>query len=412
MFGGGGSVYWARRGGSGGGGGGGTGELKGIVVVFAWISIHEKHLNSYVDLYSSLGWNPLVSHADFLTAFHPERAMSLAYILLNELVEELRARPCPVVFSAMSGGSKACMYKVFQIIQGMCEGHLNLDESRLVRNCISGHIYDSGPVDFTSDFGARFAVHPAIQKMPVPSKLVSWLAKGIASGLDGLYLTKFESQREEYWQTLYSSIDMGAPYLILCSENDDVAPYKIICKFAQCLKDLGGDVEIVKWNCSPHIGHYKHYPIQYRAAVSNLLGKARSIYSQRIQLLGMDSMHDEMSELICDLQNAAVNSNQSFRRVAVEPGDHFFLPSSSEYYSNKESGSLQDERKERSVYLPSPPKISAHSVLGEILFDNCVPKNVEGWDIRFSGSLNGQPIASARRRSPFHGIKRIRRSRL
>jgi hypothetical protein len=124
-------------------------------------------------------------------------------------------------------------------------------------------------------------------------------------------------------------------------------------------------------------------------------------------------MHDEMSELICDLQKAAVNSNQSFRRVAVGPGDHFFVPSSAEYCNSRKPESLQDERKERSIYLPNHPSISAHSVLGQVLFDACVPKKIEGWDIRFSGSLNGQPIASAQRRhSPFHGIKFTRRSRL
>ncbi|KAF9684295.1 hypothetical protein SADUNF_Sadunf04G0103100 [Salix dunnii] len=356
----GGSVYWGRK----------EGESKGIVVIFAWSSVHEKHLKSYLDLYSSLGWNSLVSHADFLSAFYPERALSLAYILLNELVEDLRVRPCPIVFVALSGGPKACMYKVFQ------------DESRLVKNCISGHIYDSCPIDFTSDLGARFALHSAIQRMPGPSKFVSWVAKGLASGLDGLYLTRFESQHAEYWQTLYSSIDMGAPYLILCSENDDLAPYIVISKFAQRLQDLGADVKLVKWNHSPHIGHYKHNPIQYRAAVTNLLDKAPSIYYRRILQLregiGLDGMHDEMSELICDLQKVAVNSNQSLRRVAIEPGDHFFVPSSAEYYNSRESGPLQGETKERSIYLPNPPSISAHSVLGQILFDACVPKNVEG----------------------------------
>jgi hypothetical protein len=80
------------------------------------------------------------------------------------------------------------------------------DECRLVKNCISGHIYDSSPIDFTSDVAAQFSLHPAIQRMPGPSKFVSWVAKGLASGLDGLYLTRFESQRAEYWQTLYSSI--------------------------------------------------------------------------------------------------------------------------------------------------------------------------------------------------------------
>lgn len=77
---------------------------------------------------------------------------------------------------------------------------------QLVRNCVSGHIYDSSPLDFTSDLGAQFALHPSILKMPGSLKLVSWVAKGIASGLDALYLTRFEAQRVEYWQALYSSV--------------------------------------------------------------------------------------------------------------------------------------------------------------------------------------------------------------
>ncbi|XP_065871172.1 uncharacterized protein [Euphorbia lathyris] len=405
MFGGGGSVYWGRK----------SDEFKGIALIFSWVSVPHNHLKSYVDLYSSLGWNSLVCHADFLTAFDPDRALSLSFILLNELIEELRNRPCPVVFVAFSGGPKACMYKIFQIIQGTCEGHINLDESHFLRNCVSGHIYDSCPVDFTTDLGAQFALHPAIQKMPGPSKLVSWFAKGVVSSLDGLYLTRFESQRVEYWQTLYSSVELGAPYLILCSESDHLAPYRSIYRFAQRLQDLGGDVELVKWNVSSHVGHYKHYPIQYRAAVTNLLEKAASVYSQRIQQLregiGLDGIHDEMSEIIYNLQKAAVCSNQSLRRVAVGPGDHFFVPTSVESHITKESGPLEDERKEKSVCLPTSPSINANSVLGKMLFDVCVPKNVEGWDVRFTGTLNGQPIGSAHRLSPFRGMK-FRRSRL
>jgi hypothetical protein len=47
---------------------------------------------------------------------------------------------------------------------------------------------------------------------------------------------------------------MQAPYLILCSENDDLAPYEVICNFAQRVQDLGGDIKLVKWSDSPHVG--------------------------------------------------------------------------------------------------------------------------------------------------------------
>ncbi|XP_015892879.2 uncharacterized protein LOC107427060 [Ziziphus jujuba] len=399
-------IYWGRK---------EVYDFKGIVVLFAWVSIHEKHLKNYVDLYASLGWNSLVCHSHFLNAFCPEKAMASAFVVLNELVEELRVRPCPILFVAFSGGTKASMYKVFQIIEGTCEGRMYPGEYQLVRNCISGNIYDSGPVDFTSDWGSRYALHPIIQKVPGSSKLVSWVAKGIASGLDALYLTTFESQRTEYWQALYSSVNLGAPFLIFSSEEDDLAPYHVICDFTQHLRELGGDVKVVKLNGSPHIGHYKHYPIQYKAAVTSLLEKAALVFAQRMQQLeertGMEGKHDEISEIICNLQKAAVNSNQSLRRVALGPSDHFYLPSSAEYQNSRDPGP-QDECKERSVHLPSPPSINAHSVLGELLFDACVPRNVEGWDIKFCGSLNGQPVASARRHSPLHGIKCFRRSRL
>ena len=47
---------------------------------------------------------------------------------------------------------------------------------------------------------------------------------------------------------------MKAPYLILCSKKDDLAPYQVICNFAERLRELGADVKLVKWNGSPHVG--------------------------------------------------------------------------------------------------------------------------------------------------------------
>ncbi|CAH8387111.1 unnamed protein product [Eruca vesicaria subsp. sativa] len=406
---GGGRVYWGKKADDGG--------SNGIVVIFAWSSINENQLTSFVDLYSSLGWNSLVCRADFLTAFYPQMALSLAFHLLAELVEELKTRPCPVIFLAFSGAPKACMYKVLQVIMGGCETQIHPGDSQLVRNCLCGHVYDSGPLDFTSDLNTKFALHPSIRRMSVPSRLVSWMAKGISSGLDGLYLTRFESQRSEYWQTLYSSVEIGAPYLFLCSENDKLAPHQVISSFTHQLQELGGEVKVVKWKNSPHAGHYTHNPIQYRAVIANFLEKAISAHLHKIQQLGERARtHDEISELICDLQKVAVNSNQSLKRVATGPSDHFFLPSSAPYQSNNnDPSSSQDEQRERSSFCPlQPTSINAHSVLGQFLFDSCVPKNIEGWDIRFGGCINGQPYAtSSSRKNSYRGFKKpLLRSKL
>ncbi|KAL7125307.1 hypothetical protein ABFS83_14G108800 [Erythranthe nasuta] len=391
---GGGSFYWVRNRGE-------EFQSKGIIVVFAWVSITGAQLNEFVGLCSSLGWNSLVCRSDYLNPFFPDRATSLAFAVLNELAKELRGGLCPVVLATFSGGSKACMYKVLQIIEGCAEVELDMEDSRLVSSCISGQIYDSDPIEFTNDLGARFALPHSILKIPGTSKLVSLFAKGVTSSLDSLFLTRFGSQRAEYWQTLYSSVGLGAPFLILCSDNDDVAHFSTLCTFVQRLQDMGGNVKVVKKSVSAHPDHSHHH----RSAVTEFLEQAVSVFSDKIQRLGQKShIDDEISDLICDLQNAAVDSNQSFQRVAVGPMDHFFIPSSSS------ESSPQKETKDRSSPNRTIPRMCTNTVLGQVLFDVCVPKNVEGWDIKFSGSLNGEPFASVRRRSPFSGIKH--RSRL
>ncbi|PIN25257.1 hypothetical protein CDL12_01993 [Handroanthus impetiginosus] len=407
MWGFGGRYYWGRK---------DRGKVEGIVVVFAWMSSQDKHLKNYVDLYASLGWNSLVCHSQFLNLFFPDKAAALALDIVNELVQELKLRPCPVVFASFSGGPKACMYKVLQIIEGKCKEQTNLDDYRLVRDCVSGHIFDSTPVDFVSDLGTHFVLHPTVIKMSRPPPLASWIANGISSSLDALFLSRFETQRAEYWQTLYATVSMGAPYLILCSEDDDLAPFQIIFNFATRLKELGAEVKLVKWNTSSHVGHFRNYPEEYKAAVTELLGKAAVIYSQRIRQLegekmGMENTHDEISDPFCSLRKAAMKS-QSLQRSTLDLNDHFFIPTSVEYHEDRVVGSVPDEHKERYIPLSSPPKISAHGVLGQFLFDACVPKNVEDWDLRSSQSLRRAPFTSGRRHSPFNPIKCIRRSRL
>jgi len=80
------------------------------------------------------------------------------------------------------------------------------DEYQLVRDCLCGQMYDSSPVDFVSDLGTRFLLDPSVLKMSEPPRVLSWMTKGIASGLDILFINKFEEQRKDYWETLYSSV--------------------------------------------------------------------------------------------------------------------------------------------------------------------------------------------------------------
>lgn len=119
------------------------------------------------------------------------------------------------------------------------------DECRLVRDCIAGHIYDSSPTDFTSDVGTRFVLNPTVLKVSHPPKIVSWIANGIASSLDALFLNRFESQRAEYWQTLYSSV--------VCIYQIDCYSKPSILFSAFCF------VHLMSFFCRPWGPHISYY---------------------------------------------------------------------------------------------------------------------------------------------------------
>ncbi|RCV39058.1 hypothetical protein SETIT_8G193000v2 [Setaria italica] len=378
----------------------------GVVVMFAWLSSQERHVRAYVELYAARGWACLVCHSDFPTLFFPEKAAMLADRVLGELVKELKIRPVPVAFASFSGGPKGCTYKVLQLIERRCKGQLSLDEYQLVRDCLCGQMYDSSPVDFVSDLGTRFLLDPSVLKMSEPPRVLSWMAKGVASGLDALFINKFEEQRKDYWETLYSSVNVG-PILILCSEDDQLAPYSVVENFAKRLLELGGDVNLVKWHSSPHVGHYKYHPEEYRTAVTELLMKASALYMSRRQLNGYEvgtSEHSDMPPSISDQRRTAASSNNRLRRAPIDPMDQFFLPSSMEYHESSEGP------KPELFNMPSVESLSLHGVLGQVMYDVCVPKNVEGWDLKPSASRHMH--TAARRHSSFNPMKCVRRSRL
>ncbi|EPS61708.1 hypothetical protein M569_13086, partial [Genlisea aurea] len=314
-------------------------------------------------------------------------------------VKELRSGLCPVVLASFSGGSKACLYKFLQIIDGCSEVEINPDESRLLASCISAQIYDSDPID-VSTLGSRLGLHT----MPGSSKLLSLFARGVTTGMDALFITDFRSQQQECLQTLYSSVSLGAPFLVLSSEDDDADAYSALCGFVQHLRDSGGCAKMIKYGVATDAA--TEHAV---AAIGETLEQSASIFVRKIHRLGGEnSLAYDAHDQVCDLQNAAVDSNQSFGRIAVGPEDHFFIPSSFRQ-EEEPPGCSNDERRDRSPHR-SAPRMNPNSALGQVLFDVCVPKNIEGWDIKFTGSVNGDPHPSVRKRSPFWTVKR--RSRL
>lgn len=166
-------------------------------------------------------------------------------------------------------------------------------------------------------------------------------------------------------------------------------------------------VLVISFSFSCYAGHYKYHPEEYRTAVTELLMKASSLYASRRQLNGYEvgtSEHSDMPPSVSDHHRTAASSNNRLRRAPIDATDQFFLPGSMEYHESS------DGPKPELFNMPSVESLSLHGVLGQVLHDECVPKNVEGWELKPSASSHVHTVAG--RHGSFNPMKCVRRSRL
>lgn len=165
-------------------------------------------------------------------------------------------------------------------------------------------------------------------------------------------------------------------------------------------------------NCTfDSAGHYKYHRNEYHCKVIELLDKAAATFSQRCNYNGatanLGNACNRILESICSLREATITSNESLRRAVIEPNDHFALPSPNDNFETKNGSSSSNDKSF------TPLSINPQGVLSQILFDVCVPENVEGWDIKPSTSLKGkQCFGFGHHSDPMNPRRFIRRSRL
>lgn len=246
--------------------------------------------------------------------FSPGRATTLALSVLEELARGLDENPGPVVFAVFSGGHKACLYKILQILRGNCDG-VDIDAGRFeaVKKSLAGLMFDSSPVDFVSDLGAKFVSHQVLAFQPgKPLALISWAAYAVGKALDVIFAGHLQPQRIDLWHTLYYSVMIG-PILFLCSENDKLAPIETVHIFASNLRKFGGKVDLVSWKESEHVGHFRLYPEQYSIAVRKLLSEAASVYIRRLN-------ESAMCSFASSTETAGSTKDSPFLVSSVKPG--------------------------------------------------------------------------------------------
>ncbi|KAL2613597.1 hypothetical protein R1flu_025289 [Riccia fluitans] len=138
--------------------------------------------------------------------FFPESAKTLALRILDELCQELEKRPRPVVFATFSGGYIACLWKIYQVFQGTCDGvDCTLAKYKLVKDCFTGQIHDSSPADFVSEIGARVVRSPAVVGGQKRLQLLTTTARAIGKTLDFFFQKRFQAQDLAMWTALHKS---------------------------------------------------------------------------------------------------------------------------------------------------------------------------------------------------------------
>ncbi|KAF3535913.1 hypothetical protein F2Q69_00023516 [Brassica cretica] len=209
--------------------------------------------------------------------------------------------------------------------------------------------------------GSALPVHPTTPRMSKPPKPFVRETNGNASSLNYVFLNRFESQRTAFGQTLYSTIIMRVPYLILCFENDDLAPYT---QFLHTSPRTRRKCKLVKWNNYPHFCHYWHNQVDYKAAVSEIQSSCqKQRASTELHLSQQNILIRAKVEL-----NHDVEGSNNFRRES-RALTHFFVPCSTVgYYVGNDKMNINKDL----IHLSTSQTndiVKAYWSLGQILFD-------------------------------------------
>ncbi|CAF1918980.1 unnamed protein product [Brassica napus] len=195
---------------------------------------------------------------------------------------------------------------------------------------------------FHQRLGSALPVHPTTPRMSKPPKPFVRETNGNCWGLNYVFLNRFESQRTAFGQTLYSTIIMRVPYLILCFENDDLAPYT---QFLHTSPRTRRKCKLVKWNNYPHFCHYWHNQVDYKAAVSEIQSSCKNSL----------------------LENQPSGHNRSFNGTPLVTTEHFDTSTVGYYVGNDKMNINKDL-----IHLSTSQTndtVKAYWSLGQILFD-------------------------------------------
>lgn len=281
-----------------------------LVVLFPWLWSGAAYVDKYVALLHSFGFDVLLVSWSFTAMWVPPWVRYMAWNVIEAVGKDLQqAGERPVVFYAFSGAAKGVFSSVLSLLAR--QHPLSQQQAGIaaaVLRCSVGCVYDSCPVDFTSAAGKKLlAPHiytsngsssssaTATSNISSSSRAAASAARlarsaatfatGVgcdltAGAMDFFLLEWFEQDRAAMWTALEHSPVRG-PVLLMYSRSDELADAALMSQLAGSLRLKGHQVLEQTWQDSPHCGHYRSHPEQYRECVSYLLSQALQEWSAR-----------------------------------------------------------------------------------------------------------------------------------
>ncbi|KAL0684717.1 hypothetical protein Bca4012_051565 [Brassica carinata] len=155
---------------------------------------------------------------------------------------------------------------------------------------------------------------------------------------------------------------MRVPYLILCFENDDLAPYT---QFLHTSPRTRRKCKLVKWNNYPHFCHYWHNQVDYKAAVSEIQSSCKN--SVRLFAKDIKKQRPFIRANSKLLENQPSGHNRSFNGTPLVTTEHFDTSTVGYYVGNDKMNINKDL-----IHLSTSQTndtVKAYWSLGQILFD-------------------------------------------
>ncbi|EOD12463.1 hypothetical protein EMIHUDRAFT_213749 [Emiliania huxleyi CCMP1516] len=239
-------------------------RTQGLALLLGWTAGSYRHVQKHARLWHGLGMRTATATTDLAMTFQPARLTGIEWVADN-LLHTVRSQPedsliVPHVFS--NGGALLLLTLLKRAREAGCP--LSFDAT----------VYDSAPSRSLWPAQAPLVGWLSTSGLPLRERL-ALLGRVSANALAAQALAPIkgvEPPLGDFPQLSDPAVNAPRPELFMYSGADSLVPARGIEAFAQRRAEVGCDVQLRRFEGSPHCEHYRRHPGVYDAAVRSFVG--------------------------------------------------------------------------------------------------------------------------------------------